>query len=256
MNGPDSYSWEITYTRFDGTSRVDRGEGRFGSPEEVTGRICRTYVEVGTALFDITCDDVTEQHYHDVLDARVEDRPEPGQPVEHIGAVIFDHEGVERMSLTARLVYRSVTEAEVEDYRAQLAEWERRDTERRARRAKAAAEAGRPSIAPLDPRLRSLITNLQVEADTVREEIFTPDHCREQLALAENTVAAAMAAQTAAEAGGNVAEAAHARAYIQRWRPRITRWASMLELTTEAYMDAAAVDAEAERLSNIPPSEV
>ncbi|MFF3569034.1 hypothetical protein [Nocardia jiangxiensis] len=256
MNGPETYSWEITYTRFDGTSRVDHGGGQFGSPEEVTGRICRTFVEVGTALFDITCDDVTEQHYHDVLDARVEDRPDPGQPFEHLGAVILDHEGAERMSLTARLVYRSVTEAAVEEYREQLEEWERRDTERRARRAKAAADAGRPSIQPLDPRLRSLISNLQVEADTVREEIFTPDHCREQLALAENTVAAAMAAQNAAEAGGNVAEAAHARAYIQRWRPRITRWASMLELTTEAYMDAAAVDAEAERLANIPPSPV
>jgi hypothetical protein len=234
---------------------VERGGGQFGSPEEVTGRICRTYVEVGTALFDVSCDDVTEQHYHDVLDARVEDRPEPAQPIEHVGAVILDHEGAQQMSLTARLVYRSVTESDVADYREQLAEWDRRDAERRARRAKAAAEAGRPSIQPLDPRLRSLITTLQVEADTVREEIFTPDHCREQLALAENTVAAALAAKSAAEAGGNVAEAAHAGAYIQRWRPRITRWASMLELTTEAYMDAAAVDAEAERLSNIPPIE-
>ncbi|MQY17465.1 hypothetical protein [Nocardia macrotermitis] len=255
MDGPDTYSWEITYTRFDGTSRVDRGGGQFGSPEEVTGRVCRTFIEVGTALFDVSCDEITEQHYHDVLDALVEDRPEPGQPVQRVGAVIFDHEGAERMSLAAPLVYRTVSVTDVEDYREQLAEWDRRDAERRARRAKAAADAGRPSIQPLDPRLRGLISNLHLEADTVREEIFTPDHCREQLALAENTVSAATAARTAAEASGNIPEAAHAHAYIQRWQPRITRWASMLELTTEAYMDAAAVDAEAERLANIPPIE-
>jgi hypothetical protein len=254
MNGSDTYRWEVTYTRSDGTHRVESGAGHFGSAEEITGRVCRNYVEVGTALFDTLCDDVTDGHYHDVLDARVEERPEPDAPVRELRGVVFDHEGAEKFSLTAELVYRTVTVDAVDGYREELAEWERKDAERRARRAKAAADAGRPTLQPLDPRLRNLVATLRVEADTVREEIFTPDHCREQLALAENTVAAATEAKIKAEECGEVGEAVHAHAYIQRWRPRISRWASMLELTTEAYMDAAAVDAEAERIANIPPS--
>ncbi len=253
MTGKDAYRWEVTYTGFDGSSRMDTGDGLFGSPEELTGRVCRTYVEVGTAVFDTLCEDITDKHYHDVLDARVANTPEPERPARRVSGMVFDHEGNEKVALTAELVYREISEAEVRDYRVELAEWERKDEERRARRAKLAAEAGRPTQHPLDPRLRGLVSTLRIEADTVREEIFTPDHCREQLALAENTVAAALAAKTAAEKGGNVAEAAHAHAYIQRWQPRVGRWASMLELTTEAYMDAAAVDAEAERIANIPP---
>ncbi|MGF6886810.1 hypothetical protein ABIA39_005299 [Nocardia sp. GAS34] len=256
MNGSDTYRWELTYNRFDGTSRVETGEGLFGSPEEISGRVCRTYVEVGTALFDTLCDDVTDGHYHDVLDARVEDRPDPDRPVRDVRGLVFDHEGAEKFSLTTELVYRTVTADAVEGYREELAEWERKDAERRARRAKAAAAGGRPTLQPLDPRLRSLVATLRVEADTVREEIFTPDHCREQLALAENTVAAATAARSRAEASGDMAEAAHAHAYILRWRPRIARWANMLELTTEAYVDAAAIEAEAERIANIPPSDL
>lgn len=256
MSGSDTYRWEITFTRFDGTQRVETGEGQFGSPEEITGRVCRTHVEVGTALFDTLCDDVTDGHYHDVLDARVEGKPDPERPVRDVRGVVFDSDGAEKFTLTTELSYRTVTTAAVEGYREELAEWERKDSERRARRAKAAAAGGRPTLQPLDPRLRSLVATLRVEADTVREEIFTPDHCREQLALAENTVAAATAALTKAEANGDLAEAAHAHAYIQRWRPRIGRWASMLELTTEAYVDAAAVEAEAERIANIPPSDL
>ncbi|MGY2060952.1 hypothetical protein ACW9HQ_39300, partial [Nocardia gipuzkoensis] len=100
-----------------------------------------------------------------------------------------------------------------------------------------------------DPRLRGLVLNLRVEADTVREEVPDLDHCREQLMVAENTVAAALSAERSAQAKGDLAEAAHARAYVDRWTPRIARWASYIELTTEAYADAASVDALADRLS-------
>ncbi|WP_216898891.1 hypothetical protein [Nocardia alni] len=255
MDGSDTYRWEIIYTGFDDSTRVDVGDGRFGSPEEITGRVCRNYVEVGTAVFDTLCEDITDQHYHDVLDARVEDSAEPERPTRAVSATVFDHQGARKVSFAAELVYREISENDVRGYRAELAEWEHKEELRRARRAKAAAAAGRPTPQALNPALRGLVSTLRIEADTVREEIFTPDHCREQLALAENTVAAALAAKTAAEKGGNVTEAAHAHAYIQRWQPRVMRWASMLELTTEAYMDAAAVDAEAERIANIPETE-
>src|SRR5216110_3410276 len=99
MHGSDAYRWEITYIGFDDTRRVEVGGGQFGSPDPTTGRTCRTYIEVGTALFDTACDEVTDQHYHDVLDARIEDRPEPAQPIRQVRACIRDADDTDRMSV-------------------------------------------------------------------------------------------------------------------------------------------------------------
>ncbi|MQY31416.1 hypothetical protein [Nocardia aurantia] len=249
----DSYRWETTYTGADGTDRTDSGTGRFGKRDALTGRICETFVEAGTALFDLQCDEVTEGHFYDVLDARIEGNPDPDVPVRRVTLVVRDGSGAEKVSLAADLVYRPVTGEAIDHYREQLAEWERRDTARRSRRARAAArQSPGPKAVSADPGLRQVVGTLRVEADTVRDEIFTPDHCREQLALAENTVSAAKDAEQAARDRGDEVEAAYARAYVNRWKPRIDRWASMLELTLEAYMDADAVDTLADRIADLP----
>ncbi|KZM69783.1 hypothetical protein IU500_13890 [Nocardia terpenica] len=259
---PVSYRWEAVRLVPEGERTVlERGEGVFGAADPTCGRVCSNYVEVGTAVFDDVCEGLIAEHHADVLDARIEERADPEPKARQVRMVVFDPEGAERMTATARLSFREVTGKDLADYRKQLALWEKRENERRARRLRAVVAAGRPlpegdempRLVPADPRLRGLISTLRVEADTVREEIYDLDHCREQLALAENTVAAARRAEQTARANGDLAEAVHARAYIDRWTPRIGRWASLLELTTEAYMDAAAVDDLADRLSLQPP---
>ncbi|MCX4092761.1 hypothetical protein [Nocardia sp. alder85J] len=249
----DSYRWETTYTEADGATRIDSGTGRFGRTDALTGRVCRTFVEVATALFDLQCDEVTEGHYYDVLDARIEGRPDPELPMRRVALLVRDGSGAEKVSMAADLTYRPVTGEALDHYREQLAEWERRDTARRSRRARASArQSPGPKAVSVDSGLRQVVAALRTEADGIRDEIFTPDHCREQLALAESAVAAALGAERAARDRGEEAEAAYARAYVKRWKPRVDRWASMLELTLEAYMDADAVDTLADRIANLP----
>ncbi|MCM6772657.1 hypothetical protein NDR87_06675 [Nocardia sp. CDC159] len=257
-----SYSWKVFRIEPDGRRRLlESGEGKFGTADPATGRICQDYIQVGTAVFDRVCGDLVEEHHAEVLDARIEGVADPVPEVWKAAIAVCDQDGVERMTSTADLRYREVGVKEVDDYRKDLALWEKRERQRHERCLRAIAAAGRempkegeiPRLEVADPRLRGLVLNLRVEADTVREEVPDLDHCREQLMLAENTVAAALSAERTAQAKGDPAEALHARAYVERWTPRIARWAAYLELTTEAYADAASVDALADRLSLITP---
>ncbi|MBF6333387.1 hypothetical protein [Nocardia transvalensis] len=256
------YRWTVTSIGADGKRRtLESGEGKFGTADATTARVCQDFIQVGTAVFDRVCYELVEEHRAAVLDARIEGRDDPVPDVWRASIAVCDHDGVERMTSTAELRYREVSGKDVDDYRKQLALWEKREKQRYQRRLRAIAAAGRklprngdvPCLEVADPRLRGVVLNLRVEADTVREEVPDIDHCREQLTLAENTVAAARSAEKDAKAKGDLAEAIHARAYIQRWTPRVARWASFIELTTEAYADAASVDALADRLSLQPP---
>ncbi|MFI5781341.1 hypothetical protein [Nocardia sp. NPDC051570] len=259
------YSWKVTRIDPDGTDRIlETGEGTFGAADALTGRVCQDFIQVGTAVFDRVCGELVEEQYAVVLDARIEGTPDPAPEVWRAAIIVRDRDGVERMTSAADLHYRKVGVQEVEEYRKELALWEKREKQRRERCLRAIAAAGRalpkedevPHLEVADPRLRGLVLSLRVEADTVREEVPDLDHCREQLMLAENTVAAARSAERAARAKGDPAEAGHARAYVERWTPRIDRWVSYIELTTEAYADAASVDALADRLSLVHlPSE-
>ncbi|MBF6169861.1 hypothetical protein [Nocardia blacklockiae] len=248
------YSWEIVGSGRDGERPVDSGHGELGTPDPVTGRTCETYVEVGTAVFDQIADEIVAEHRYEVLEARLEGRPDPDPPLDRIRLLVCDHEGVEKLSATAALSCPAITGDDVESYRREQALIEKREARRRERRDRAiAAGTAAPPGAPADPRLRGLINTLRVEAATVREEVPDADHCREQLFLAQATVRAATEAEERARYGGTPAELEHARAYIARWTPRIERWAAILELTTEAYADADAVDDLADRISLQPP---
>lgn len=252
-----TYSWAIVGRGPHGESLVDTGIGEFGAPDPCTGRTCGNHIEVGTAVLDRVGKDILIEYRNDVLDARLDGQPDPAPPLEQLTLVVRDGNGVERLSTTATLTYPVVTVEDTDAYRKQLVLAEKHERRRRERRDKAiAAGTSAPRSAPADPRLAGLILNLRVEADTVREEVPDPDHCREQLALAQNTVQAATEAAVRAQQHGTLGEIEHAHAFIQRWTPRINRWAALLELTTEAYADADSVDALADRISLQPPSDL
>lgn len=239
-----SYSWEIVGSGSMGERLVDSGTGELGAPDPLTGRPCNTFVEVGTVVLDYIADGIVSDHRYDVLDARIEGRAAPDPTLDRIRLTVCDHDGAEQVSATAALTYRAITGADIDSHRKEQALIQKREARRRERLEGAiAAGAAAPPSKPADPRLRGLIQTLRVEAATVREEVPDADHCREQLALAQATVQAAAEAETRAQQDGTPAEIEHARAYITRWTPRIQRWAAMLELTTEAYADADAVDA-------------
>lgn len=250
----NTYTWEVIGNGPTGNAVVDSGDGEFGIPDDCTGRTCTNHIEVGTAVFDRVVADIMIEYRNAVLDARLEDEPDPDRPLDRVTIQVCDGNGVEMLSATAVLTYPVVTVADTETYRKQVALAEKRERRRRERRDKAiAAGTAAPRSGPADPRLAGLILNLRVEADTVREEVPDADHCREQLALAQNTVQAATEAAARARISGTQGEFEHAHAFIQRWTPRINRWAAFLELTTEAYADADAVDALADRISLQPP---
>ncbi|MEV4124019.1 hypothetical protein [Nocardia sp. NPDC049707] len=252
----NTYSWEIVGSGPAGESIVDSGDGEFGTPDDCTGRTCSNHVEVGTAVLDRVVADIMIEYRNAVLDARLEDEPDPAPPLDQVTMQVRDGNGTEKLSATATLTFPLVTVADTETYRDQVALAEKRERRRRERRDKAiAAGTAAPRSGPADPRLAGLILNLRVEADTVREEVPDADHCREQLALAQNTVQAATEAAARARISGTRGEFEHAHAFIQRWTPRINRWAAFLELTTEAYADADAVDALADRISLQPPAD-
>ncbi|MEV6560210.1 hypothetical protein AB0M22_31140 [Nocardia sp. NPDC051756] len=251
-----AYTWEIVGRGVEGESVVDGGIGELGFPDPCTGRTCGNHIEVGTAVLDRVAADIMVDYRNAVLDARLDEEPDPVPPLEQLTLVVRDGEGVEKLSTTAALTYPVITVEDFDTYRKQLELAEKHEQRRRERRDKAiAAGTSAPRSAPADPRLGTLILNLRVEAETVREEVPDPDHCREQLALAQNTVQAATEAAARARRDGSPAEIEHANAFVARWTPRIDRWAAFLELTTEAYADADAVDSLADRISLQPPSD-
>lgn len=254
MSAGEGYRWEIVGSGPDGERLVESGTGELGAPDPLTGRPCRTYIEVGTAVFDFVADGIVSDHRYEVLDARIEGRSDPTRTFDRLRLIVCDREGAEQFCATAALTYVPITGEDVDDHRTEQALIHKREVQRRERRERAiAAGTAAPPSKPADPRLRGLIDTLRVEAATVREEVPDADHCREQLALAQATVQAAIDAEARARHDGTPAEIEHARAYIARWTPRIQRWAAILELTTEAYADAEAVDTLADRISLQPP---
>ncbi|MFC9437249.1 hypothetical protein [Nocardia sp. NPDC057030] len=251
-----TYTWEVVGLGAEGESVVDAGMGELGFPDPSTGRTCGNHIEVGTAVLDRVAADLLVDHRNAVLDARLDGEPDPAPAPTRLTLAVRDHAGVEKLSATAALAYPTVTVEDFDTYRAQLAQAEKHEQRRRERRDRAiAAGTSAPPATPVDPRLAGLILNLRVEAETVRQEVPDPDHCREQLALAQHTVRTATEAAARARRAGAPSEVEHATAIIARWTPRIDRWAAFLELTTEAYADADAVDALADRLGLQPPSD-
>ncbi|PXX61064.1 hypothetical protein DFR70_109255 [Nocardia tenerifensis] len=251
------YTWQIVGRGPAGAAVAESGEGVLAAPDPHTGRVCANHIEVGTAVFDGVAADLVVEHRNAVLEARIDGRPDPAPPFDELTLIVRDGDGVERLSTTATLTYPAVTVADLDTYRAELATAEKHERRRRERRDRAvAAGTCAPPSSPLDPRVARLVRELRVEAATVREEVPDLDHCRAQLALAQHTLHAALAAAEQRRQSDNSDDIDYAYAFAQRWTPRVRRWAAILELITEAYLDADAVDALADRLSlRAPPAE-
>ncbi|WP_107656107.1 hypothetical protein [Nocardia suismassiliense] len=247
----ERYTWEIVH---DGVT-VDSGESRLGEPHPLTGSTAGQYYEVACGLFEQACDTVVEEHRYEVMMARVDGNPEP-RPVTVVTVLLRYADGSVAISMTAHPRHRPITDKDMTEYREYL-EWAEEDHRRFLQRKaltdetfdlpwESTEEEWVPdeTIDQTDPRL-TRIAELEGEAADIRAEVFDPDHCRELRFRAEEKLRAAHAAAVEAEAGGDDAALAAAEREVLRRTERLARWTTLLAETTAAYLQAAALDAEA-----------
>ncbi|MFI6172864.1 hypothetical protein ACIBCN_39225 [Nocardia sp. NPDC051052] len=241
------YSWEVVH---DGAT-VESGETRLGEAHPLTGSTAGQHYEIACGVFEQACDSAVEEHRYEVMMARVEERAEP-HPVTVVSVHLRYGDGSIAVSMTAHPRHRPVTDTDMAEYRDYL-EWAEED-HRRFLEQKALNDetfdlpwestedvwAPDQTIDQSDPRL-ARIAELEAEAADIRAEVFDPDHCRELQFRAEQKL---REARTAAAAGDETALATAERELAHRVE-RVTRWTTLLAETTAAYLQAAALDAEA-----------
>ncbi|WP_156370878.1 hypothetical protein [Nocardia arizonensis] len=244
------YSWTIVHTDARGMRRlVESGRGRFGTADSFTNATFSSHTAVGAAIFDDACDYVTENHFCEMLDARIDDTPEPVAVVE-VSVVVLDGDGAERATLTGVPYYRQVTDDDVAEHLIGMSQAAVEDERRRlARDLDDEPEVGAADFGwyteshtyeavafgeTLDEQRREPIDALRRTAAHLRAEVHEPDFCREQLARAEHDL---LETDPTAE-----------RLTVDVRRARVDRWRRQLEISAEAYLDAAALDAAASNL--------
>ncbi|MFI6996136.1 hypothetical protein [Nocardia sp. NPDC050175] len=250
----ESYIWEVVH---DGVT-VESGETRLGEAHPLTGSTAGQHYEIACGVFEQACDSAVEEHRYEVMMARVEERTEP-HPVTVVTVNLRYADASIAVSMTAHPRHRPITDTDMAEYRDYL-EWAEED-HRRFLEQKAlndetfdlpwesTEEDWTPdeTIDQSDPRL-ARIAELEAEAADIRSEVFDPDHCRELQFRAEQKLRAAQAAasddDTAAER-----ELAHRT-------ERVTRWTTLLAETTAAYLQAAALDAEAAHVRRALQSDI
>ncbi|WP_069164058.1 hypothetical protein [Nocardia altamirensis] len=248
------YTWEIAH---DGAI-VESGAAQLGEPHPLTGSTAGHHYEIACGLFEQACERVVDEHRYEVMMARVEGEPEP-RAVSVVTVVLRYPDNAVAVSMTANPRHRPITEKDMREYREYL-EWaeedHRRYLERKALNDEALDlpwETTEVEWAPedvidrADPRLARII-ELEDEAADVRDEVFDPEHCRARQFRAEQKLHEARAA--AANGDGTAAEE------ITRRAERVARWTNLLAETTAAYLQAAALDAEAARLRRVLQAEV
>ncbi|MEU7141797.1 hypothetical protein ABZ942_20265 [Nocardia sp. NPDC046473] len=240
----ESYTWEVVH---DGAT-VESGETRLGEAHPLTGSTAGQHYEIACGVFEQACDSAVEEHRYEVMMARVEERAEP-RPVTVVTVNLRYADGSIAVSMTAHPRHRPITDTDMAEYRDYL-EWAEAD-HRRFLEQKAlndetfdlpwesTEEDWTPdeTIDQSDPRL-ARIAELEAEAADIRSEVFDPDHCRELQFRAEQKLRATQAAAAASDDTAAGRELAHR---IER----VTRWTTLLAETTAAYLQAAALDAEA-----------
>lgn len=245
----ESYTWEIVH---DGTT-VESGENRLGESHPLTGSTAGQHYEIASGVFEQACDRAVEEYRYEVMMARVEGRPEP-TPVTVVTVILRYTDGSLAVSMTAHPRHRPITDDDMTEYREYL-EWAEED-HRRFLEQKAlndetfdlpwesTEEAWTPdeTIDQSDPRLARII-ELEAEASDIRSEVFDPDHCRELQFRADQKLREAHTA--VAEASANGDDTTLAEREVAHRAERVTRWTTLLAETTAAYLQAAALDAEA-----------
>ncbi|WP_433664391.1 hypothetical protein ACQPW1_20990 [Nocardia sp. CA-128927] len=246
----ESYTWEIVH---DGTT-AESGETRLGEAHPLTGSTAGQHYEIACGVFEQACDRAVEEYRYEVMMARVEGQSEP-RPITVVTVNLRYTDGSIAVSMTAHPRHRPITDTDMAEYRDYL-EWAEED-HRRFLEQKAlndetfdlpwesTEESWTPdeTIDQSDPRL-ARIAELESEAADIRSEVFDPDHCRELQFRAEQKLRDARTAAETAANGDATALAAAEREVTHRTE-RVTRWTTLLAETTAAYLQAAALDAEA-----------
>ncbi|MFC9436657.1 hypothetical protein [Nocardia sp. NPDC057030] len=251
-DGPaESYTWEIVH---DGTT-VESGESYLGEAHPLTGSTASQHYEIACGVFEQACDQAVEEHRYEVMMARVENRPEP-RPVTVLTVLLRYADGSVAVSMTAHPRHRPITDQDLDEYRDYL-EWAEADHHRFLEPTTLGDEpfdlpwesteeewAPDETIDRSDPRL-ARIAALEAEAADIRAEVFDPDHCRELHFRADQKQREARTAATEAAASGDASALAAAERELAHRTERVTRWTTLLAESTAAYLQAAALDAEA-----------
>ncbi|MFF0490211.1 hypothetical protein ACFYTQ_14425 [Nocardia sp. NPDC004068] len=260
IQGSDAdYSWELRHD----DRVVEYGALSWSDEHPWTGKAATSPYEMGSELFDLACACAIEDCHDTTIDARMEGRPDP-RPVGTVSVVLRDRSGAELVHMTARLEHVPVTAEDVQDAIERLRaseEEDRRAAEARRLRAEEPEETDRwfteiiaPPVIPRPdppeppPAEQQRITDLEAEADDLRESVVDPDHCRRKLFEAEQRLAEAQRRERRLARDADESALDAATAHVERCAQRVGFWHDRVGEATETYLRAAALDAEATRL--------
>ncbi|MEV4237100.1 hypothetical protein AB0J47_18200 [Nocardia sp. NPDC049737] len=269
---PVAYRWTTIVTDAAGHQRPTlRGQGRFDTEDSYTARAHDSHTDLAAAVFAEVCGEMVEYHRDAVLDARIDGQPDPVPPIT-VTTTVHDAHGTAVAILTGLLHHRPVTEDEVADAAVTLGQsavadaCQRIDQLRDPRsishhdlvppvldldvelRAYTDVHAvGEGAVAAVDDERRQRLRALRAAAAELRAEVYNPEYCRQQLATMEDALAAAHTTETPPSTTPPGDEYRSAVALID-WQARVDRWQRLLEISTEAYLDAARLDTAAEHL--------
>ncbi|MFI5776627.1 hypothetical protein [Nocardia sp. NPDC051570] len=245
------YSWELRHD----DRVVEYGALSWDDAHPWTGKAAASPYEMGSELFDLACSTALEDCRDAVVDARMDGRPDPA-PIGRLAVILRDAEGGELISMTARLIHLPITDEYVDEQIAMLRASEEEDRRLALARLQHpeqpptsllmmnyAAEQPLPPLDPPDPPDpdRQRIDDLEREAENLRESVVDPDHCRRKLFEAQRRL-------TEAEQQIERAPGEDAAIHVARCAEQVTLWHSRSAESTETYLRAAALDAEANRL--------
>lgn len=249
------YRWTTIVTNADGQEQPPRtGEGTFDTKDSYTVHIHDSHTDLAAAVFAEVCGEVVEYHRDAVLDARVDGLPDPVVPVT-VTTTVRDADDNVVAVLTGLLRHEPVTDDEVADAAVTFGQIAVADERIRIERTRHPGGVSHRDPLPLaldldtayGPDLdaytfespgtgigethREQLRALRAAAAELRAEVYDPEYCRHQLAAMETALAEARDTDPPID-----------------WQARVDRWRRLLEISTEAYLDAAGFDTAAEHL--------
>ncbi|WP_280318225.1 hypothetical protein [Nocardia wallacei] len=249
------YRWTTIVTNADGQQQPPRtGAGTFDTADSYTVRIHDSHPDLAAGVFAEVCGELVEYHRDEVLDARVDGLPDPVVPVTAT-TTVYDADDNVVAVLTGLLRHEPVTEDEVLDAAVTFGQIAVADERIRIERTRRPGGISHRDPLPLaldldtayGPELdaypvespgtgigetdRAQLRALRAAAAELRAEVYDPEYCRHQLAAMETARAEARDTDPPID-----------------WHARVDRWRRLLEISTEAYLDAAGIDTAAEQL--------
>ncbi|MFX0578765.1 hypothetical protein [Nocardia nepalensis] len=267
---PVDYRWTTIVTDAAGHQRpILRGRGWFDAEDSYTARAHDSHTGVAVAVFAEVCGEMVEYHRDAVLDARIDGQPDPIPPIT-VTTTVHDARDTTVAILTGRLIHRPVTEDEVADTVVALGQTAVADARLRIDHLRDPGGASHHDLVPpvldldvevcpdtdtasasavasVDDDRRQRLRALRAAAADLRAEVDNPEYCRQQLATMEDALAASHTPETSPLTPPPGDEDRTALAPID-WQARVDRWRRLLEISTEAYLDAARLDTAAEHL--------